>query len=960
MSQSEFKFLFSVIIPVYNVEDYIDEAIESILNQTIGFKNNIQLVLVDDGSTDRSPEICKKYQNQYPHNIKFIQQKNQGPAVARDTGAKAAEGKYLSLPDSDDKLSHNALKEVYDFFEVHYDEIDVVTIPWEYFEARTGRDHPLNGKFYKSHVVDLSVDYTDIVGSVAPSFFKAEVFENHQSNPAVGKYSEDLRFMGEVLLDKQKYGVVRDAVYYYRKRKTQTSSQDGNVTDKFWYLETPKTAIESLLEYAKAKNNGVIPKFTQFMAIYELQWRIKRYGADILSNDEKKQYKDILKRILNQVDDKIIAAVWNITPKQKIFTLDLKNGNKKRTITYSNNGLYYNDILLESTYTCGNEVFVDFIRETDGFVEIEVNYTAAVDNAHITLNINDQEYEGDRVARKPKHLKVFVDETVDFPTYGYVYKIPIQDIKQKSVQFLLKGVDRPLKIRARRFSRLSPKNKFSYACLSKLIVIKNTYTLRFTNNNVPQHTILELKYIFTLLFRYTLEDIPLPLKLQWKMAAGNRNGLTEVANRGSFKLLQIILLPTMFIKQAIHVNARSAVSQFIMPFVRQTYANLYMTLFRVLYYVTLPFYKHRNLWMFMDRVFEADDSAEILFEYVVGQNNTGIEPYFTVKKSTSDFVRLSKIGRTIPFLSQYQKLLFLHTKKVISSHADDIMINPFQGFVTDINDIYQFEYIFLQHGIIKDDISDWLNRYNKNINLFVTSVKGEYQSILDYQYFYDESVVKLTGLPRYDRFENNPEKKIALAPTWRNHLATETTDADREHWAGFKDTYYYKYYQSFITDKKLNDALKKYGYTMQFYIHPSFRQQYVDFIPGKFVDVKKLPYNYKKVKSVSSLMITDFSSVAFDFAYLRKPIIYGQFDEDIFWSMHMSTKGYFSYRDNGLGPVTTDLESTVDMVIKYMKNGCKLEEKYERRINEFFAFDDKNNSERVYQAILEQDREKVQ
>ena len=73
---NNYKYKFSVVMPVYNVEQYLEEAIESVINQTIGFKENIQLILVNDGSPDNSEAICLKYEKQFPDNIIYIKQKN--------------------------------------------------------------------------------------------------------------------------------------------------------------------------------------------------------------------------------------------------------------------------------------------------------------------------------------------------------------------------------------------------------------------------------------------------------------------------------------------------------------------------------------------------------------------------------------------------------------------------------------------------------------------------------------------------------------------------------------------------------------------------------------------------------------------------------------------------------------------------------------------------------------------
>jgi len=956
MNRKAYRPKFSVIIPVFNTEKYIAETLESIIRQSIGFKKNVEIILVDDGSSDSSPEICKKYQNKYPHNIKYIRQKNKGPAVARDVGASNATGKYLSFPDSDDKLSRNAFKKVYSFFEKHYDEIDIVTIPWEYFEARIGGDHPLNDKFYRDRIVDLTKNYTEIVGSVAPSFFKKEVFEKHKSSPKVGKYSEDLRFMGQALLDKQRYGIVCSATYYYRKRESQTSSQDGNTLDLFWYLETPKTAIIDLLKYAKDKY-GNIPKFIQFLAMYDLQWRIKRFGDNAISLRNIAKYQKLLISIIKQIDEDIIVAVRNISPEVKIFILDLKNDFKKRSIKQSGDNLHYNNIRLPDTYRGGSIINIDFIKRHGKKVIIEANYLGLADDVSLRAVSGSRTYKPKELVRKPNILKVFLDRRINYPSRGYIFEIPLSHLINHSLEFYVNFLDKPLSVSTRRFTGLS-NNKYAYVVKQGFIVEKKEDKIFFKNNRTLWRILYELRYMFFLLFRFNISVIyrlPRPEKLKRRMMYKNDNFNRFESLK--YNVLLSLSLPFIAIESTFRNGLQATVSNYIMPFIHQIWANIYSVFFRTMYYITAPYYFNKNIWLFMDRTFEADDSAEILFEYVINQNNPNVTPIFTIKKDAPDFTRLSKIGKTIPFLSQYQKLLFLHSKKVISSHADDIIINPFQGLVNDLLDLYRFDYVFLQHGIIKDDISDWLNRYNKNIKLFVTSVIGEYQSILDYQYFYDESVVKLTGLPRYDKLDNKPENKIALAPTWRQHLAIDVADADRGHAVAFKETYYYKYYQSFISDNRLNEALEKHNLTMQFYIHPSFKAQYIDFKPGKSVQIKKLPYDYKKVKSVSKLMITDFSSVVFDFAYLRKPIIYGQFDEDIFWKMHMSRPGYFSYRKNGLGPVTTDLTSTVDKIIEYIENDFKLEKKYKNRIEKFFAFDDNNNSKRVYKEILKLDKQ---
>lgn len=103
MENKNLKYKFSVIVPIYNVEDYLDETIDSVINQDIGFKENIQLILVNDGSEDDSEKICLKYKKMYPDNVIYVKQNNQGVSAARNTGIRYIEGKYTNFLDADDK-----------------------------------------------------------------------------------------------------------------------------------------------------------------------------------------------------------------------------------------------------------------------------------------------------------------------------------------------------------------------------------------------------------------------------------------------------------------------------------------------------------------------------------------------------------------------------------------------------------------------------------------------------------------------------------------------------------------------------------------------------------------------------------------------------------------------------------------------------------------------------------------
>ena len=86
---------------------------------------------------------------------------------------------------------------------------------------------------------------------------------------------------------------------------------------------------------------------------------------------------------------------------------------------------------------------------------------------------------------------------------------------------------------------------------------------------------------------------------------------------------------------------------------------------------------------------------------------------------------------------------------------------------------------------------------------------------------------------------------------------------------------------------------------------------------------------------------------------LKKPVVYTQFDRESFFEGHLYSEGYFSYEEDGFGPIEYNYEDTVQRIISYIETGCKMEDKYQARVTSFFKYVDTNNCERVYKAITE-------
>lgn len=170
-------FSISVVMAVYNVERYLGEAIDSLVGQTLDFREHVQVILVDDGSPDGSGAICDAYRARYPENVEVIHQPNAGVAAARNAGMRLIRGRYVCFMDSDDKLTPGTLKGVLDFFQLHGDAVDLVAIPMEFFEGSTG-EHVLNVKFKKGdRVINLEAEWAFPQLSMSSAFVRAGALE---------------------------------------------------------------------------------------------------------------------------------------------------------------------------------------------------------------------------------------------------------------------------------------------------------------------------------------------------------------------------------------------------------------------------------------------------------------------------------------------------------------------------------------------------------------------------------------------------------------------------------------------------------------------------------------------------------------------------------------------------------------------------------------------------------------
>ncbi|EAI7266547.1 CDP-glycerol glycerophosphotransferase family protein [Campylobacter coli] len=352
-----------------------------------------------------------------------------------------------------------------------------------------------------------------------------------------------------------------------------------------------------------------------------------------------------------------------------------------------------------------------------------------------------------------------------------------------------------------------------------------------------------------------------------------------------------------------------------------------------------------EMWLFMDRENKADDNAEYLYRYIMHHYPKN-KIVFAISKKSSDWERLKKDGFALIDSDSYEFIKAIrNSTKIISSHCDNILLKHKKP---------NHKFIFLQHGVIKDDLSRWLN--SQNIDLFIVSTEKEYHSIADNftRYKFTKKEVALTGLARHDFLlkynskNKTKNKQIIIMPTWRKNLVNFHKDLIQDI---FLQSEFFIRYNSLIRNAELEKLCNSFSYNLVFAFHPNMLSFIDSFDIPNYVELFDL--NNRSMQELfckSSIMITDYSSVAFEMAYLKKPVIYYQFEKD-FFNSHSYQKGYFDYKHDGFGPVVENEEDLIKELAVFLEKKCQPYGLYKKNIYNTFKFRDGKCCDRIYDRI---------
>lgn len=305
--------LVSIVVPVYNVENYLSQCLDSIFSQTY---NNLEVICINDGSTDNSAQILASYQKKYPQ-LKVISLSNQGAAAARNTGLEFARGDLIAFVDSDDWLETNAFESVYKVFQ--NEDVDFACFS-SYKINSDSTSKRFVCKFEKDEIKEVDDSWL-LRMLLAPwgKVFRSEFLKKNNLIFPAGLYYEDVFFHWACVSYAKKIALLRLALYNYRIREDSLmglsqSKKKGMAVHHLYNLER----IHDLWS-----KNGFLNNHKELFEILFLRYVEAGYGY--LHEDEKEEY--VLKT-------KDCIAVWNIKLKKYTFVYDLVSGNKFSPVKY--------------------------------------------------------------------------------------------------------------------------------------------------------------------------------------------------------------------------------------------------------------------------------------------------------------------------------------------------------------------------------------------------------------------------------------------------------------------------------------------------------------------------------------------------------------------------------------------------------------------------------------------------
>lgn len=374
--------------------------------------------------------------------------------------------------------------------------------------------------------------------------------------------------------------------------------------------------------------------------------------------------------------------------------------------------------------------------------------------------------------------------------------------------------------------------------------------------------------------------------------------------------------------------------------------------------------------VFVDSGEKADDNAEHLYRswLIKGKKKISLECFYLLDASSSHWGRLAAEGFNLIDINSVKAVnLIKKSKYIFCSYLPGHLNN----WAAHHNFKFQ-KFIFLQHGVVTSNLSKPFNASYSQIHKMVISTSFEKQEILSdkYNYIFHSSDLIYSGIPRLDNlFESSrlmksksKVKRILVCPTWRSKLSGLDFDKEKSR-EEFVNSDYVVRWLEFLGSRVVSELLESDGIELVFCPHVNMRllieeerlhPYFLDKLSKNIKVVNPCEINYQELFLSSDLLVTDYSSLHFDFSFLNKPVIYYQFDRDAFYGgSHSYKKGIFNFDRDGFGPVVQGSKDLIDMVGRYSSSDDNIFRRYKNKSKNIFLCDKGGSASRIYSQVFD-------
>ncbi|PLW60928.1 glycosyltransferase [Lactococcus lactis] len=466
-------FKFSIIIPYKNNNNWLNDLIESIITQTLDFYSNVEIILINNNSSNFSKEIADYWQQLFPLNIKSLSSNSSDFTSIYDTALKTSFGEHVIFLDENILFKEDILEKVDDFYR-NYPDLKIVSVP---LGDLNGAFDELNEKYYRSREIIIKDEPQSILVNKTNIFINRSLIHYFESPTFL--WDEALS-LTEIVMKEGRYGVISNSQLYYREGRDPHFLIQHDVDElQFYTIFNEKVSKIWLEKYKKADE---IPQYIQNVLVYIIQWAISKGGPPILSIEEIKEFRRNYIALMNNVSIENILILHQLSQRQKLFLIkeNLKYNRKEFKYFFDNQdiNLFGDEIFLDSLSKSTFEITSIITKKNR--INLLCKLNTMFDSEQISLYLNSQE------DKYSKELKILQDKEVIL--FGEVVEkeltfevsIPSDDSNFKLTFISIRAKDTVIKLRLsnksfQQFSKLLLKTKIkniSYDTLKDYFIIK--------------------------------------------------------------------------------------------------------------------------------------------------------------------------------------------------------------------------------------------------------------------------------------------------------------------------------------------------------------------------------------------------------------------------------------------------------------------------------------------------------